>query len=138
MLRELMKSKIHRAAITQADPAYVGSLTLDEDLMDAADLLKGEKVEVVVLENAARWTTYVMPGPRGTGVVGINGPTARMALPGDLVIIFTFGSYTQDEVKTHEPAVVFVDRENNIIQRGTDAAEAVSGTGMLRGDQVHA
>lgn len=137
MFRELMKSKVHRATITQADPAYVGSLTLDEDLMDAADLHIGEKIEVVVLENAARWTTYVMPGPRGSGVVGINGPTARMALPGDLVIVFGFGIFTPEEVKDFKPAVVFVDRENRIIQRGTDAAEAVPGTGTLRGDKVY-
>ncbi|HWE92028.1 MAG TPA: aspartate 1-decarboxylase [Pseudonocardiaceae bacterium] len=135
---EIMKSKIHRATITQADPAYVGSLTLDQDLMEAASLHKGEKVEVVVLENAARWTTYVMPGPRGTGVVGINGPTARMALPGDLVIIFTFGTMTEAEADKFEPAVVFVDRQNQIVRRGTDAAEAVPGTNTLRGDQVYA
>lgn len=136
MQRELMKSKIHRATVTQADLNYVGSITIDLDLMEAADLLQHEKVDVVVLNNGERWTTYVMPGPRGSGIIGINGPTARLALPSDLVIIMAYASVTVDEAKTHEPTVVFVDGENRVMSTGHDAAAAVQ-PDTMRGDESH-
>jgi aspartate 1-decarboxylase len=131
-----MRSKIHRATVTQADLNYVGSLTIDADLMEAADILQHEKVDVVVLDNGARWTTYVMPGPRGTGIIGINGPTARLALPGDIVIIMTYASVDEEEILTHEPTVVFVDDKNMIVATGHDAAAAVQPDAM-RGDQLY-
>ena len=87
MLRTMMKSKLHRATVTQADLHYVGSLTLDQDLLDAADLLPGELVHVVDITNGARLETYTIPGPRGSGVVGINGAAARLVHPGDLVMV---------------------------------------------------
>lgn len=136
MQRELMKSKIHRATVTQADLNYVGSITIDLDLMETADVLQHEKVDVVVLNNGERWTTYVMPGPRGSGIIGINGPTARLALPGDIVIIMAYASVTEDEAKTHEPTVVFVDGENRVVATGHDAAAAVQPDAM-RGDEEH-
>ncbi|WP_394339811.1 aspartate 1-decarboxylase [Murinocardiopsis flavida] len=131
-----MKSKIHRATVTQADLNYVGSITIDLDLMESADLLQHEKVDVVVLNNGERWTTYVMPGPRGSGIIGINGPTARLALPGDIVIIMAYASVTADEAKTHEPTVVFVDSENRAVSIGHDAAAAVQ-PDTMRGDESH-
>ncbi|WNZ13647.1 aspartate 1-decarboxylase [Streptomyces sp. 11x1] len=136
MKRELLKSKIHRATVTQADLHYIGSITLDPDLMEKADILPHEKVDVVVLNNGARWTTYALPGPRGSGVIGINGPTTRLALPGDLVIIMAYAGVTEEETKTHEPRVLFVDGSNKIIHEGTDPAAAPEGTGTFRGDQL--
>ena len=94
MLRTMLTSKIHRATVTQADLHYVGSVTVDEDLMDAADLLAGEKVAIVDVTNGARLETYVIPGPRGSGVIGINGAAARLVHPGDLVILIAYGRWT--------------------------------------------
>lgn len=136
MQRELMKSKIHRATVTQADLNYVGSITIDPDLMEAADILQHEKVDVVVLNNGERWTTYVMPGPRGSGIIGINGPTARLALPSDIVIIMAYAALSEDEVKAHEPTIVFVDGDNRVVDAGHDAAAAVQ-PDTLRGDEEH-
>ena len=89
MLRRLMKSKIHRATITSADLHYEGSLTIDEDLMEAADLVSWEEIQVVNVNNGSRFTTYVIPGPRGSGTLQLNGAAARLGLPGDLVILIT-------------------------------------------------
>ncbi|GAB3473598.1 aspartate 1-decarboxylase [Nocardiopsis coralliicola] len=136
MQRELMKSTIHRATVTQADLNYVGSITIDPDLMEAADILQHEKVDVVVLNNGERWTTYVMPGPRGSGIIGINGPTARLALPSDIVIIMAYAALSEDEVKAHEPTIVFVDGDNRVVDAGHDAAAAVQ-PDTLRGDEEH-
>ncbi|MEU0398730.1 aspartate 1-decarboxylase [Streptomyces sp. NPDC006197] len=133
MLRTMMKSKIHRATVTQADLHYVGSLTLDEDLLDAAGLLPGERVDIVDINNGARLTTYLISGPRGSGIVGINGAAARLISPGDLVIVIAYGAYTDDEVKALEPRVVFVDEANRIAQVGSDRAEALPGSGLLSG-----
>ena len=95
MLRRLMKSKVHRATITSADLHYEGSLTLDEDLMDAADLLEHEEIQVVNVNNGARFSTYVIPGARGSGTVQLNGAAARLGMPGDLVILISYGDYDQ-------------------------------------------
>ncbi len=136
MQRTMMKSKIHRATVTQADLHYVGSVTVDEDLLDAADLLPGELVHVVDISNGARLETYTIAGPRGSGVLGINGAAARLVHPGDLVILIAYGQMSTEEARTFEPRVVFVDADNVIVGTGSDPAAAPSGTGLLRGDTV--
>ncbi|MFF3941690.1 aspartate 1-decarboxylase [Streptomyces phaeofaciens] len=134
MLRTMLKSKIHRATVTQADLHYVGSITISEDLMEAADLLPGEQVDVVDINNGNRLTTYVIPGPRGTGVIGINGAAARLVAPGDLVIIISYAQVS--EPADLKPRVVFVTGENTIAHLGADPAEAAEGTDTVRGDTV--
>ena len=134
MLRSMMKSKIHRATVTQADLHYVGSVTVDEDLLDAADLLPGELVHVVDITNGARLETYTIAGERGTGVVGINGAAARLVHPGDLVILIGYGQMETIEARDFRPSVVFVDAANRVVGVGHDAAEALPGTGLARGD----
>jgi aspartate 1-decarboxylase len=134
MQRTMFKSKIHRATVTQADLHYVGSVTIDQDLMDAADLLPGEQVHIVDIDNGARLETYVIAGARGTGVIGINGAAARLVQPGDLVILISYASMSDAEARAFEPRVVHVDRTNKIIQIGSDLAEPVPGTDMIRGD----
>jgi aspartate 1-decarboxylase len=116
MLRHLMKSKIHRATITSADLHYEGSLTVDEDLLDAADLVTYEEVQVVNVNNGARFSTYVIPGPRSSGVVQLNGAAARLGQPGDLVILISYGVYSDEEAERHSPRVVFVDPKNRIVR----------------------
>src|SRR3712207_5235834 len=115
----MMKSKIHRATVTQADLHYVGSVTVDEDLMDAADLLPGEQVAIVDVTNGARLETYVIAGPRGSGVIGINGAAARLVHPGDLVILISYAVVSDAEARTLAPKVVFVDAANRVA--GTSA-----------------
>jgi aspartate 1-decarboxylase len=127
VFRTMMKGKIHRATVTQADLHYVGSLTVDEDLLDAADLLPGEQVDIVDITNGARLTTYVIPGERGSGVIGINGAAARLVQPGDLVIVISYGMYDDAEARRLEPHVVHVDELNRIVALGSDAAEPVPG-----------
>jgi aspartate 1-decarboxylase len=137
MFRTMFKSKIHRATVTQADLHYVGSITIDADLMDAADLLVGEQVQVVDIDNGARLETYVIAGPRGSGVIGLNGAAARLVHPGDLVIVMSYAAMTDAEARAFEPRVVHVDRENHIVAVGADPAEPVPGAGTVRGDAVH-
>ena len=134
MLRTMMKSKIHRATVTQADLHYVGSVTVDEDLLDAADLLPGELVHIVDVTNGARLETYTIKGERGSGVIGINGAAARLIHPGDLVILIAYGLMEDTEARTRKPKVVFVDAENKVIGTGDDPAEALPQTGLKRGD----
>ena len=98
-LRTMLKSKIHRATVTQADLHYVGSVTVDEDLLDAADLLPGEQVAIVDITNGARLETYVIPGERGSGVIGINGAAAHLVHPGDLVILISYGQMDDAEAR---------------------------------------
>lgn len=114
MLRRLMKSKIHRATITSADLHYEGSLTVDEDLLDAADLVEFEEIQVVNVNNGARFSTYVIPGPRGSGVLQLNGAAARLGLAGDLVILISYADYSEQEASHHAPRVVFVDDRNRM------------------------
>lgn len=116
MQRHLMKSKIHRATITSADLHYEGSLTVDEDLLDAADLVEFEDVQVVNVNNGARFNTYVIPGPRGSGVIQLNGAAARLGLPGDLVIIIAYGVVDEAELAGFAPRIVFVDDRNRIVR----------------------
>jgi aspartate 1-decarboxylase len=136
MLRSMMKSKLHRATVTQADLHYVGSVTVDEDLLEAADLLPGELVHIVDVTNGARIETYTIAGERGSGVLGINGAAARLVHPGDVVILIAYGQMDTAEAKEFRPSVVFVDAENRIVGTGSDPAEALPGTGLVRGD-VH-
>lgn len=116
MLRHLMKSKIHRATITSADLHYEGSLTVDEDLLDAADLAEFEEIQVVNVNNGARFSTYVIPGPRGSGVLQLNGAAARLGLPGDLVILIAYGAFDEQETARFKPRLVFVDEHNRIVR----------------------
>ena len=135
-MRIMMKSKIHRATVTQADLDYVGSVTLDEDLMDAADLLEGEQVAIVDITNGARIETYVIPGPRGSGVIGINGAAAHLVHPGDLVILISYTMVSDAEARALVPSIVHVDEKNRIVKLGNDAAEPVPGSTQQRGDAV--
>ena len=116
MQRHLMKSKIHRATITSAELHYEGSLTVDEDLLDAADLAVHEEVQVVNVNNGARFSTYVIPGPRGSGVLQLNGAAARLGMPGDLVIVISYGAFDDQEAARHVPRVVFVDASNRVVR----------------------
>lgn len=136
MNRTMMKSKIHRATVTQADLHYVGSLTVSSDLMAAADLLPGEKVDIVDINNGSRLSTYVIEGPRDSGIIGINGAAARLISPGDLVIIIAYAQVSDEEARELKPSVVFVDETNTLIDMGNDPAETPAGSGLLRGDRV--
>jgi aspartate 1-decarboxylase len=127
MQRTMMTGKIHRATVTQADLNYVGSVTVDADLLDAADLLSGEKVAIVDVTNGARLETYVIPGARGTGVIGINGAAAHLVHPGDVVILIAYGLFDDAEARTYVPKVVHVNPLNQIIELGSDPAAAVDG-----------
>ncbi|MBF6134266.1 aspartate 1-decarboxylase [Nocardia otitidiscaviarum] len=130
MLRTMMKSKIHRATVTHADLHYVGSVTVDQDLLDAADLLEGEQVCIVDITNGARLETYVIAGERGSGVIGINGAAAHLVQPGDLVILIAYGMMDEQELKGYEPRVVFVDDRNRQVELGSDPAHAPEGSGL--------
>ena len=126
-MRVMLKSKIHRATVTQADLHYVGSVTIDQDLLDAADLLPGEQVAIVDVTNGARLETYAIAGPRGSGIIGINGAAAHLVHPGDLVIIISYGVMSDAEARACEPRIVHVDGANRIVELGTHLAEPVPG-----------
>jgi aspartate 1-decarboxylase len=111
---EILKSKIHRAKITQAELHYVGSITIDETLMEAANLIEGEKVQVVNISNGERLETYVIKGERNTGTICLNGPAARKAQVGDLVIILSYASFDFEEAKTFKPWIIFPDPDNRL------------------------
>ncbi|BDT92868.1 MULTISPECIES: aspartate 1-decarboxylase [Nocardia] len=130
MLRTMMKSKIHRATVTHADLHYVGSVTVDQDLLDAADLLEGEQVCIVDIDNGARLETYVIAGERGSGVIGINGAAAHLVHPGDLVILIAYGQLNEQELAEYAPKVVFVDERNRPVELGSDPAHAPEGSGL--------
>jgi len=135
--RTMLKSKIHRATVTQADLHYVGSVTVDEDLMDAADLLSGEQVTIVDITNGARLETYVIAGDRGTGVIGINGAAAHLVHPDDLVILISYAAMDDATARAYQPRIVFVDssdgRPNRIADLGADPGHAPAGSGLLSG-----
>lgn len=133
MLRIMLKSKLHRATVTQADLHYVGSVTIDEDLLETADLLPGEQVSIVDINNGARLETYTIAGPRGSGMIGINGAAARLVQAGDLVIIISYATMTDAEARDYRPRIVHLDADNRIVRLGSDAAEAASEP-LLRGD----
>ncbi|MFE0517755.1 aspartate 1-decarboxylase [Streptomyces sp. NPDC058954] len=136
MFRTMFKSKIHRATVTQADLHYVGSVTIDADLLDAADLLPGELVHIVDITNGSRLETYVIEGERGSGVIGINGAAAHLVHPGDLVIIISYAQVTDAEARVLRPRVVHVDRDNRIVARGADPSEPVPGSDQQRSPQA--
>jgi aspartate 1-decarboxylase len=133
MLRTMLKSKIHRATVTQADLHYVGSLTVDVDLMEAADLLPGEQVAIVDVTNGARLETYVIEGERGSGVIGVNGAAAHLVHPGDLVIVISYGMMDSAEAAAYRPKVVFVDAGNKPVSLGDDPAHAPADAGLESG-----
>ncbi|HCP14373.1 MAG TPA: aspartate 1-decarboxylase [Peptococcaceae bacterium] len=125
MMRFMMKSKIHRATVTEANLNYMGSITIDRDLIEAADLLPNEKVQIVNNNNGARFETYVISGPAGSGVICLNGAAARLVQPGDEVIIISYGMMSNEEARRLQPAVVFVDPKNQIRKIGTEQAFSV-------------
>ena len=116
MIIEVLKSKIHRAKVTQAELNYAGSITIDEELMDAANMIANEKVQVVNNNNGARFETYVIKGERGSGTICLNGATARLAQVGDVVIIMSYGYMEMDEARTYEPIAIFPDIDNKLIK----------------------
>ncbi|SUY83947.1 aspartate alpha-decarboxylase [Corynebacterium jeikeium] len=126
----MLKSKIHRATVTQADLHYVGSCTIDADLMEAADILEGEQIDIVDIDNGNRLTTYAITGDRGTGVIGINGAAARLISPGDLVIIIGYAQYSEEDLKNYASRVVFVDGNNKQVELGGDPAQVPDGSGL--------
>ncbi|GAA0442471.1 aspartate 1-decarboxylase [Streptomyces olivaceiscleroticus] len=136
MLRTMFKSKIHRATVTQADLHYVGSVTIDAELMDVADLLPGELVHIVDITNGARLETYVIEGERGSGVIGINGAAAHLVHPGDLVILISYAQVEDAEARALKPSVVHVDADNRIVALGTDAGAPVPGSTQQRSPQA--
>lgn len=115
MQRTMLKSKIHRATVTDSDLHYVGSLTVDPDLLDAADILAGEKVSVVDINNGERFDTYVILGERGAREMKVNGAAARLVHRGDQVIVISYASYAEAELETYEPVVVHVDSDNRVV-----------------------
>jgi aspartate 1-decarboxylase len=126
VLRTMFKSKIHRATVTHADLHYVGSVTVDLDLLEAADILPGELVAIVDVTNGARLETYTIAGERGSGVIGINGPAAHLVQENDTVILITYAQMTTEEASAYHPKVVHLDRHNKIIQLGSDPAESIT------------
>jgi aspartate 1-decarboxylase len=127
----MLYAKIHRATVTQADLHYVGSLTVDQDLLDAAGLLPGERVDVVDIDNGNRLTTYVIEGERGSGTLCVNGAAARLIAPGDKVIVIAYAAMDDAEARTFEPHVVFVDEHNRVVEVGHDAGQVPEGHGLL-------
>ncbi|MGK6349986.1 aspartate 1-decarboxylase [Parapedobacter sp. DT-150] len=115
MVIEVLKSKIHRVRVTQAELNYVGSITIDEDLMDAANIIANEKVQVVNNNNGARFETYVIKGERGSGIVCLNGAAARLVQVGDIVIIISYALMDFEEAKKYQPVLVFPDENNRLI-----------------------
>jgi aspartate 1-decarboxylase len=123
MIRTLLKSKIHRACVTQADLHYKGSVTIDRELMDAADILDHEQVDIYDITNGSRLTTYAIPGPPGSGVICINGAAAHLVNPNDLVIITSYAQYEDSEARSHEPIVLIVDEKNRILADALEVAK---------------
>ncbi|TVY04601.1 aspartate 1-decarboxylase [Cohnella terricola] len=116
MFRQMMKAKIHRATVTEANLNYVGSVTIDQDLMELVDILPDEKVQIVNNNNGARFETYVIPGPRGSGVICLNGAAARLVLPGDKVIIINYGLMSDEEARRHRPRIAILDDNNRVAE----------------------
>lgn len=117
MLRTMCKGKIHRATVTQANLNYIGSITIDQDLLDAADIYPYEKVQVVNINNGSRLETYTIAGARGSGVICLNGAAARLTSEGDIVIIISYGQYNEQEIRELVPQIVFVDENNHLTEK---------------------
>jgi aspartate 1-decarboxylase len=126
MNRTMLKSKIHRCRITGSDLNYVGSITVDADLLDAADILEHEQVHVVDVDNGARFETYTIAGARGSGEIKVNGAAARLVHSGDTVIVISYASYDRDDLESYEPKVVHVNAENEIVTVDDAVAELLS------------
>ena len=122
MQRVMLKSKIHRATVTGSDLNYVGSITVDSELLEAADILEHEQVHVVDVDNGARFETYAVAGQRGSGELTVNGAAARLVHPGDTIIVFSYASYDEAELERYEPRVVHVTEENRIVDVDQSAA----------------
>lgn len=116
MIIEVLKSKLHRVKVTQAELNYVGSITIDEDLMDAANIIANEKVQIVNNNNGARFETYVIKGTRGSGTVCLNGAAARLAQVGDIIIIMSYAYMEMDEARSYEPVLIFPDTDNKLLK----------------------
>jgi aspartate 1-decarboxylase len=127
----MFKSKIHRATVTHADLHYIGSVTVDLDLLEAADILPGELVSIVDVTNGARLETYTIAGERGSRVIGINGAAAHLVHEGDIVILISYASMSTEEAREFVPTVVHVNAENEVIELGTDPAEGLT-PGLVR------
>ena len=126
MNRTMLKSKIHRARVTDSDLHYVGSITVDADLLDAADILEHELVHVLDIDNGARFETYTIAGARGSGDVTVNGAAARLVHTQDRVIVVSYASYSEADLATYEPKVVHVDAHNSIVRTDDAVAELLS------------
>tara|TARA_B100001113_G_scaffold115960_1_gene94590 strand:+ start:463 stop:813 length:351 start_codon:yes stop_codon:yes gene_type:complete len=113
---EILKSKIHRVKVTGADLNYIGSITIDKDLMDAANIIEGEKIQIVNNNNGERLETYVIPGSRGSGEITVNGAAARKVSIGDVLILITYASMSFEEAKNFKPSIIFPNEENNLLQ----------------------
>lgn len=118
MLRSMLKSKIHRATVTESDLNYEGSLSVDKDLMDEVDLRPFEHIQVYNIHNGERFETYVIEGPAGSGIIGLNGAAARKGLAGDLIIIASYAMYSPEELKNYKPHIVVLDKDNKVKMRG--------------------
>lgn len=116
MVIEVLKSKIHRVKISQAELHYVGSITIDEDLMEAANIIENEKVQIVNINNGERLETYVIKGERGSGQICLNGPAARKAQVGDIIIIISYAHIDFEEAKKHTPIIIFPDHNNKLVE----------------------
>ncbi len=126
MNRQMLKSKIHRATVTGSDLNYVGSITIDQDLLEAADILEHEKVHVLDIDNGARFETYTIAGARGTGDMQINGAAARLVHTGDKIIVVSYASYSEADLEKYEPIVVHVNADNRIVTVDDAVAELLS------------
>lgn len=135
MLRTLMKSKLHRATVTEANLDYMGSITIDRDLMEAADLMEHERVQVVDNNNGARLETYVIAGERGSGAMCLNGAAARLVAPGDKIIVMSYGVYDEAEARAHTPVVILCDDGNRPL-RGTPEQAGQTSQDALRAVQA--
>ena len=116
MYRMMMRAKLHRATVTEANLNYVGSITIDEDLMDAVGVVENEKVQIVNNNNGARFETYIIKGERGSGVVFLNGAAARLVQPGDKVIIICYGFVSEEQIHEHKPKIAVLDEQNQIVE----------------------
>jgi aspartate 1-decarboxylase len=114
MLKQMLNAKIHRATVTEANLEYEGSLTIDRDLMDAVGIIPFERINVYNINNGERFDTYAIDGSRGSGTIGLNGAAARKGMKGDLIIIVTFGTYTEQELETYHPRIILLDEQNRI------------------------
>lgn len=126
MLRTMLKSKIHRATVTGSDLHYVGSITIDPDLLEAADILEHEQVAVVDVDNGARFETYTIAGERGSGEIKVNGAAARLVHHGDTIIVISYAQYSREEMEHYQPIVVHVDRDNRIVTVDSEVATLIS------------